>query len=109
MKLYVGNLSSQTSHNDLSVLFGGVGPVDSVVIMEDRETGYSRGFGFVEMNLEADGNAAIVRLNGKQLKGRALKIRSARPQNNGGSNRYVPRAEFGVGGYSAGNAYSRIC
>jgi RNA recognition motif-containing protein len=84
MKLYVGNLSFNTSNQDLLELFGGVGPVASANIIEDRETGRSRGFGFVEMENQADGETAISQLNGKEIDGRELKVNEAKPQNSGG-------------------------
>ncbi|MFN0278395.1 MAG: RNA recognition motif domain-containing protein [Pyrinomonadaceae bacterium] len=87
MKLYVGNLSWNVSNQDLLELFGGVGPVASANIIEDRETGRSRGFGFVEMENQADGQTAIEQINGKEVDGRALKVNEAKPQNNGGGNR----------------------
>ncbi|NOT46981.1 MAG: RNA-binding protein, partial [Acidobacteria bacterium] len=65
MKLYVGNLSFNTSQQDLNELFGTVGTVESTNIIEDRETGRSRGFGFVEMSSKEEGNSAIEQLNGK--------------------------------------------
>lgn len=79
MKLYVGNLSFDTTENDLSALFEEVGEVESVRIITDRETGRSRGFGFVEMDDEA-GTKAISQLNGTELAGRALTVNEARPQ-----------------------------
>ena len=64
MKLYVGNLSFNTSNQDLSDLFSKSGTVESANIIEDRETGRSRGFGFVEMSSKSEGDAAIATLNG---------------------------------------------
>jgi len=84
MKLYVGNLSWGTSNQDLVELFGGIGAVASANIIEDRETGRSRGFGFVEMQSREDGQSAIDQLNGKEHDGRALKVNEAKPQSNGG-------------------------
>lgn len=78
-KLYVGNLSFDTTENDLSALFAEVGEVESVRIITDRETGRSRGFGFVEMDDEA-GEKAISQFNGKELAGRQLTVNEARPQ-----------------------------
>lgn len=80
MKLYVGNLSFNTSTQDLNELFGTIGTVESTNIIEDRETGRSRGFGFVEMSTQADGEAAISQLDGKEVDGRALKVNEAKPQ-----------------------------
>jgi RNA recognition motif-containing protein len=84
MKLYVGNLSFNTTNQDLNELFGTVGTVESSNIIEDRETGRSRGFGFVEMSSQAEGENAIAELNGKEVDGRQLKVNEAKPQNSGG-------------------------
>jgi RNA recognition motif-containing protein len=77
-RIYVGNLSFQTTEDDLKDLFAQAGPVDSVRIITDRDTGRSKGFAFVEMS---DGAAAkaIAQLNGKELKGRTLTVNEARP------------------------------
>ena len=80
MKLYVGNLSFHTNENDLNSLFAQVGTVESCRIITDRDTGRSRGFGFVEMGSRAEGEAAIAQLAGKDLDGRALTINEAKPQ-----------------------------
>ena len=101
MKLYVGNLSFDTSTQDLEQLFGEIGTVDSTNIIEDRETGRSRGFGFVEMSTKEEGQNAISQLDGKEVDGRSLKVNEAKPQENrgggGGGNR------GGGGGYGGGN------
>ncbi len=106
MKLYVGNLSFNTSNQDLLELFGGVGPVASANIIEDRETGRSRGFGFVEMENQSDGETAISELNGKEVDGRQLKVNEAKPQGEGGrgggGNRGGNRGG-GRGGYGGGS------
>ncbi|HYR78323.1 MAG TPA: RNA-binding protein [Pyrinomonadaceae bacterium] len=90
MKLYVGNLSFDTSSNELQTLFAQAGTVESVSLIEDRETGRSRGFGFVEMQTKEEGAAAIAQFNGKDLGGRALKVNEAKPRedrgNGGGRN-----------------------
>jgi len=78
MKLYVGNLSFNTTNQDLNELFGAVGTVESSNIIEDRETGRSRGFGFVEMASQAEGEAAIKSLNNKEIEGRALSVSVAK-------------------------------
>ena len=96
MKLYVGNLSFNTSTQDLSELFGSVGTVESANIIEDRETGRSRGFGFVEMASKEEGQNAIEQLNGKEIDGRQLKVNEAKPQENRGGG-------GGRGGYGGGN------
>jgi RNA recognition motif-containing protein len=87
-KLFVGNLSFQTSEQDLSDLFAQVGKVDSVSIITDRMTGRSKGFGFVEMDNEAAENA-ITKFNGAELDGRKLTVNEARP---------LVKKEFGGGG-----------
>jgi len=78
MKLYVGNLSSETSSNELQTLFAQTGTVESVSLIEDRETGRSRGFGFIEMSTKEEGVAAIQKFNGQELGGRALKVNEAK-------------------------------
>ena len=80
MKLYVGNLSFNTSAQDLSELFASVGTVQSATVIEDRDTGRSRGFGFVEMSSQEEGQNAISELNGKEVDGRELKVNEAKPQ-----------------------------
>lgn len=88
MKLYVGNLSFNTTNQDLNELFGTVGTVQSANVIEDRETGRSRGFGFVEMSSKDEGQNAITQLNGKELDGRQLKVNEAKArENNGGGGR----------------------
>lgn len=81
-KLYVGNLSFDTSSNDLESLFAKAGTVQSVSLIEDRETGRSRGFGFVEMQTKEEGAAAIQQFNGTELGGRALKVNEAKQREN---------------------------
>jgi len=91
MKLYVGNLAYQTSSDDLQQLFAQAGTVETASVVEDRETGRSRGFGFVEMSSKEEGNAAIQQFNGHEIGGRALNVNEAKPRENryngGGSNR----------------------
>ena len=79
MKLYVGNLAYQTSSNDLGQLFALVGTVESVSVIAHRETGRSRGFGFVEMASRKEGEAAIAQFNGKEVHGRSLTVNEAKP------------------------------
>jgi RNA recognition motif-containing protein len=79
-KLYVGNLSYNTREAQLRALFEQAGPVDAVTIITDRETGRSKGFGFVEMRSEAEAQAAIKQFNGLELDGQALKVNEARPK-----------------------------
>ena len=91
MKLYVGNLAFETTSTDLQTLFAEAGTVESVSLIEDRETGRSRGFGFVEMQTKEQGAAAIEKFNGQEVSGRALKVNEAKPRENrngGGGSRY---------------------
>jgi cold-inducible RNA-binding protein len=80
MKLYVGNLSFETTENDLQDLFDQHGSVNEVALMTDRMTGKSRGFAFVTMNDKAQAEAAISATNGKELNGRTLTVSEARPR-----------------------------
>ena len=80
MKMYVGNLSFETTENDLQDLFEQHGAVNEVHLMMDRMTGKSRGFAFVTMNEKAEAEAAISALNGKELNGRTLSVSEARPR-----------------------------
>jgi RNA recognition motif-containing protein len=84
-KLYVGNISFNTSHQDLIDLFSPSGTVTSANIIEDRETGRSRGFGFVEMSSREEAQNAITALNGKAVDGRDLKVNEAKPREDRGS------------------------
>jgi RNA recognition motif-containing protein len=104
MKLYVGNLAFQTSSYDLEELFAGIGTVESANVVEDRETGRSRGFGFVEMSSKEEGESAISELNGKEYNGRNLTVNEAKPREErggGGGNR------GGGGGYGGGRGGNR--
>ncbi len=80
MKLYVGNLSFETTENDLQDLFEQHGAVDEVRLMMDRMTGKSRGFAFITMNDGAQAKAAMAALNGHELNNRALTVNEARPR-----------------------------
>ena len=80
MKLYVGNLSFETTENDLQDLFAQHGAVNEAHLMMDRMTGKSRGFAFVTMNDGAQANAAMSALNGRELNGRTLTVSEARPR-----------------------------
>ena len=104
MKLYVGNLSFQTSSDDLQQLFAQAGTVESASVVEDRETGRSRGFGFVEMSSKEEGNAAIQQLNGKEVGGRNLNVNEAKPREDRGGSRGGGggRGGFGGGGIRGG-------
>ncbi len=88
MKLYVGNLSFDTSAQDLEKMFGEIGTVESTNLIEDRDTGRSRGFAFVEMSSEEEGNDAISQLNGKEVDGRELKVNVAKPRENRSAGTY---------------------
>lgn len=119
MKLYVGNISFTTTNQDLNDLFGQIGTVESANIIEDRETGRSRGFGFVEMASREDGEKAIEELNGKEFSGRELKVNEAKPQENrggggggrggygggGGRGNRGGGGGYGGGGYGGGNRW----
>src|ERR671938_1428 len=85
MKLYVGNLAFQTSSDDLQQLFSQAGTVESASVVEDRETGRSRGFGFVEMASKEEGQKAIEQFNGKEINGRNLNVNEARPREDRGN------------------------
>jgi RNA recognition motif-containing protein len=107
MKLYVGNISFNTTNQDLNELFGAFGTVQSSNIIEDRETGRSRGFGFVEMSSQAEGQAAIAEMNGKEIDGRTLKVNEAKPQadrNSGGGRGRGGYDGGGRGGYGGGGS-----
>ena len=97
-KLYVGNLSFQTSSADLEALFAGVGAVESATVVEDRETGRSRGFGFVEMASQEDGQKAIAEFNGKDFGGREIKVNEAKPREDRGRSNYSGGYNGGYGG-----------
>jgi len=78
--IFVGNLSFNTSEDELRQAFEGFGQVDRVSILTDRDTGRSRGFGFVEMSSDEDGEKAIAAMNGKQIGGRTINVNEARPK-----------------------------
>ncbi len=80
MNIYVGNLSYNTTEDDLRTKFSAFGTVDSVKVIADRDTGRSKGFAFIEMSDQSSGNAAIEGLNGQDLDDRALKVNEARPR-----------------------------
>jgi cold-inducible RNA-binding protein len=79
-KLYVGNLAFQTTSQELQELFTQAGTVESANVVEDRDTGRSRGFAFVEMSTTEEASAAIDQFNGKEIGGRALKVNEAKPR-----------------------------
>jgi RNA recognition motif-containing protein len=87
MKLYVGNLSYDTNDAELRELFIAYGEPDSAKVITDRDTGRSKGFGFVEFSDNAQATAAMNALNGKEVNGRALTVNEARPRNDAGGGR----------------------
>ncbi len=93
-KLYVGNLSFNTTETDLQDLFAQAGPVQEVTLMQDKFTGKSRGFAFVTMTSDADAQKAITEFNGKTVEGRPLTVNEARPRE--------ARPPGGGGGYGGG-------
>src|SRR5216684_5722421 len=96
-KLYVGNLAFGVSDSDLQQMFGAHGAVQSAQVIMDRDTGRSKGFGFVEMGGDAEAQAAIQALNGAEVEGRTLTVNEARPKTEGG----------GRGGYGGGGGGGR--
>jgi RNA recognition motif-containing protein len=104
MKLYVGNLSFQTSSQELQDIFAEFGTVESATVVEDRETGRSRGFGFVEMSSQEEGEKAIAELNGQEVGGRELKVNEAKPREDRGRGGYGGGG--GGGGYGGGGGRS---
>ncbi|HZS08597.1 MAG TPA: RNA-binding protein [Blastocatellia bacterium] len=99
MKLYVGNVEFQTTEQDLRELFSQAGTVESTSIVTDRDSGRSRGFAFVEMASQEEGQAAITQFNGKEINGRSLTVNEARPKERtgGGGGR---NGGYGGGGRS---------
>ena len=102
-KLYVGNLSFKTTGEDLQELFGQAGTVESASVVTDRDSGFSRGFGFVEMASKEEAETAIQQLNGKEIDGRSLTVNEARPreERSGGG------GGGGRGGYGGGGGGGR--
>jgi RNA recognition motif-containing protein len=94
--IFVGNLSFNTNEDELRQIFEPYGQVDRVSILTDRDTGRSRGFGFVEMTSDEDGEKAIAALNGSQFGGRTINVNEARP-----------KAERGGGGFGGGGGRGR--
>jgi cold-inducible RNA-binding protein len=100
MNIYVGNLSWETTEEDLTTAFSAYGEVSSANVIKDNFSGRSKGFGFVEMPSKAEGQAAIDALNGKEIKGRNLTVNEARPRADG------PRGGGRPGG-GGGGGFSR--
>lgn len=108
-KLYVGNLSYNVSSSDLEQLFSAHGTVQSAEVIADRDTGRSKGFGFVQMGSDAEAQAAIAALSGQEHDGRALTVNEAkpredRPRSGGGGGR---GGSGGRGGYGGGGGFGR--
>jgi len=95
MNIYVGNLAADVDAEELRTLFEEFGKVDSCVIIKDRFTGESRGFGFVEMPTKDEAEQAISALNGKDLKGSSIKVNEARPRKNRWNNRRRRKGFYG--------------
>jgi RNA recognition motif-containing protein len=107
-KLYVGNLSFNTTENELQDLFASAGSVQEVILIQDRATGRSKGFGFVTMSSAEEAKKAISQIHGKSVGGRALTVNEARPKEDrpsgGGGG---PRRDFGGGGGGGGRGGDR--
>lgn len=102
-KLYVGNLPYRLRDSDLQDMFAEHGTVDSAQVIMDRDTGRSKGFGFVEMSSDQEAQAAISALNGRDLEGRSLTVNEARPREEGGGG----GGGRGRGGYGGGGGGGR--
>src|SRR6266571_3589159 len=101
-KLYVGNLAYSISDSDLQQMFSAHGTVQSAQVIMDRDTGRSKGFGFVEMGSDAEAQAAIAALNGADNNGRPLTVNEARPREGGGGGGGGGGRGFGGGGGGRG-------
>ena len=107
MKLYVGNLSFQTTEQDLRELFGAHGTVTDAVVMMDRDTQRPRGFGFVTMSSSDEGQSAIAAINGQNHDGRDLTVNEARPMESRGPRREFSGGKGGSGGGGGGGGRNR--
>ncbi len=101
-RLYVGNLGYKVTNSELETLFGAFGTVDSAQVVQDRESGRSKGFGFVEMGTDQEAQAAIQGLNGKDHEGRPLTVNEARPREERGGGGGRGGYGGGRGGYGGG-------
>src|SRR5436309_2640375 len=101
-KLYVGNLSYGVTDSDLERMFAPFGTVQSAQVIMDRDTGRSKGFGFVEMGSDAEAQAAITGMGGKEVDGRTLTVNEARPKEGGGGGGGGGRGGYGGGGGGGG-------
>ena len=106
-KLYVGNLAYAMTSSDLEQLFAPFGTVQSAQVIQDRETGRSKGFGFVEMSTDAEAQAAIQGLNEQEHQGRPLAVNEARPREERGGGGGGGRGGRGGGGYGGGGRGGR--
>jgi len=104
-KLYVGNLSYNVNDSKLQEMFSEYGTVESAAVIQDRMTGRSKGFGFVEMSSDAEAQAAISGLNGKDHSGRALTVNEAKPREDRGGGGGGGRGRGGYGGGGGGRRY----
>jgi RNA recognition motif-containing protein len=104
-KLYVGNLGYGVTDSDLTKMFEAHGTVESAQIIMDRDTGRSKGFGFVEMKTEQEAQAAIAALNGQDAGGRALTVNEAKPRAEGGRGGSGGRGGYGGGRGGGGGGY----
>ena len=105
--IFIGNLSFQTTEQDIRTLFEAHGSVDRVSIVTDRDTGQPRGFGFVEMTNDAEGDRAIGAINGQDVGGRALNVNEAKPKSGGGGGRGFGGGGGGGGGRGSGGGGGR--
>ena len=105
MNIYVGNLTFETTDDSLQASFTEFGEVTSARVITDRESGRSRGFGFVEMPQNAQAEAAIQAMNGKDIGGRNLTVNEARPKEDRGGGGGGGRGYGGGGSYGGGNRY----
>jgi RNA recognition motif-containing protein len=101
-KLYVGNLAYGVTSTDLQTMFEAFGAVQSAQVIMDRDTGRSKGFGFVEMGSDQEAQAAIAGMNGKEYDGRSLTVNEAKPREDRGGG---GRGGYGGGGRSGGGGY----
>ena len=106
-KLYVGNLTYSVTDSELQDMFAAFGSVKSAQVIMDRETGRSKGFGFVEMGSDEEAQAAITALHGKEVEGRTLTVNEARPKESGGGGRSGGGGYGGGGGRSGGGGGGR--
>ena len=104
MNIYVGNLSYNTTEDDLTSLFSKAGSVDTARIVTDRETGRSKGFGFVEMSNNDEAKAAIEKFNGVEFDNRSITVNEAKPREEGGRSGGFNRGGSSRGGFGGGNS-----